>query len=81
MDPQKYISYVRVSTKHQHNSGLGEEAQRTAIASFVAAAGATLLGEYLEAESGGEADRLFLPRRWPIAKPAARSCSWPSSIA
>jgi DNA invertase Pin-like site-specific DNA recombinase len=56
----KFVSYIRVSTDRQHESGLGEEAQRTAITSFLTANGATLLAEYIETESGGKNDRPIL---------------------
>lgn len=46
------ISYLRVSTARQGASGLGLEAQRAAVASFAAAAGHTVVIEYVEIESG-----------------------------
>src|SRR5262245_3881214 len=42
----KYISYLRVSTKRQGQSGLGLEAQRAAVAHYKPVA------EYVEIESG-----------------------------
>ena len=45
-----YIAYYRVSTDRQGESGLGLEAQRTAVARFIGAA--SLLAEYQEIESG-----------------------------
>ena len=54
MDPT-FISYLRVSTKRQGESGLGLEAQRHAVASHIA--GGRLLAEYVEIESGGRNDR------------------------
>jgi DNA invertase Pin-like site-specific DNA recombinase len=50
-----FISYLRVSTARQGESGLGLEAQRQAVARHVA--GGSLLGEYLEVESGRKNDR------------------------
>lgn len=43
----KFISYLRVSTKGQGESGLGLEAQKSAVASYQPS-----LGEYVEVESG-----------------------------
>jgi len=46
-----YVSYVRVSTERQGQSGLGLEAQQRAIAAFVTGKG-RLVGEFVEVESG-----------------------------
>lgn len=51
----KYITYLRVSTARQGRSGLGLEAQRAAVAAH--AAGAHILREYVEVESGKRSDR------------------------
>jgi DNA invertase Pin-like site-specific DNA recombinase len=45
-----FVAYYRVSTDRQGESGLGLEAQRTAVARFIQ--GASLLGEFHEIESG-----------------------------
>jgi len=47
----RYISYLRVSTKRQGASGLGEDAQRATVAAMLAANQGQLLGEYAEVES------------------------------
>lgn len=52
---KKYISYLRVSTDRQGRSGLGLDAQRDAIATFIK--GERLLHEYVEIESGRISDR------------------------
>jgi len=49
---EKVVSYLRVSSKAQGKSGLGLEAQREAVARYVAGAGAELLAEYQEVETG-----------------------------
>jgi DNA invertase Pin-like site-specific DNA recombinase len=51
------IPYIRVSTQGQHRSGLGEDAQRDQLARFFTAEGFTPLAEYVEVESGKDADR------------------------
>jgi DNA invertase Pin-like site-specific DNA recombinase len=48
------IAYYRVSTAKQGRSGLGLDAQRTAVRAFV---GSDLLTEFVEVESGRTADR------------------------
>src|SRR3978361_799463 len=55
---QTVTSYIRVSTDRQGKSGLGIEAQRTAIARFVEAEGLDLIGEHVEVETGKGADAL-----------------------
>ena len=52
------IAYYRVSTDQQGQSGLGLEAQREAVARFVAnRPGGRLIGEFEEVESGKRVDR------------------------
>lgn len=53
----KFISYLRVSTDKQGRSGLGIEAQRDAVASYLNGGSRTLVKEYAEAESGKRSDR------------------------
>lgn len=53
----KFISYLRVSTDKQGRSGLGIEAQREAVASYLNGGRWTLLSEYVETESGRKSDR------------------------
>ena len=54
----KVVSYLRVSTGKQLKSGLGLEAQREKVAQYVAGAGAVLLKEFQEAETGKGANAL-----------------------
>lgn len=51
-----FIAYYRVSTDKQGRSGLGLDAQRQAVAQFVAGRGETL-AEFTEIESGRKNDR------------------------
>jgi DNA invertase Pin-like site-specific DNA recombinase len=53
----RFISYLRVSTDKQGKSGLGIEAQRDAVATHLNGGAWTLIGEYVEVESGKDDDR------------------------
>ena len=53
----KFVSYLRVSTDRQGRSGLGLDAQRNAVADFLAGGRWTLVREFVEVESGKRADR------------------------
>jgi DNA invertase Pin-like site-specific DNA recombinase len=53
----KFISYLRVSTDKQGRSGLGIEAQREAVTSYLNGGRWTLVAEYVETESGKRSDR------------------------
>src|SRR3954466_2965953 len=56
--PVRYIAYLRVSTDQQRGSGLGLEAQREAVAAYLATRpGAVLVDEHVEVESGKRRDR------------------------
>ena len=52
-----FIAYFRVSTKRQGKSGLGLEAQRDAVRTFLNGGSWTLAGEFTEVESGKRSDR------------------------
>lgn len=53
---KKYVSYLRVSTATQGNSGLGLEAQRNSVATFVKGTD-KIIAEYVEVESGKQDNR------------------------
>lgn len=53
----KYVAYYRVSTQGQGRSGLGLEAQRSAVDSYLQATGGQLVGWYRETESGKHDNR------------------------
>src|SRR5216683_3959739 len=57
-----FVSYLRVSTDRQGRSGLGIEAQRAAVASYLAGFGAEPIKEFIEVESGKRADQPELTR-------------------
>jgi len=62
------VSYLRVSTKEQGQSGLGLDAQREAVQRYASSLGATIIAEYTEVESGKRSDRKELLRAIPHAK-------------
>ena len=57
MDDQIFVSYLRVSTTEQSQSGLGLEAQRHAVCEYINRVSSELLGEFVEIESGSRNDR------------------------
>jgi DNA invertase Pin-like site-specific DNA recombinase len=65
------VAYYRVSTARQGRSGLGIEAQRTAVTGFAEAEGYDLVSEYVEVETGKGADAL--DRRPTLAAALARA--------
>src|SRR6516164_1191014 len=65
------IGYYRVSTTRQGKSGLGIEAQKTAVQRFAAAEGFALIAEHVEIETGKGFDAL--DRRPELAAALARA--------
>jgi len=57
MNEQKFVSYLRVSTIEQGESGLGLEAQRQAVHEYVSRVSCELIAEFVEIESGSRNDR------------------------
>ena len=53
----RFVAYYRVSTDRQGKSGLGLDAQRAAVAKYVAGAGGVVAAEFEEVESGKRNDR------------------------
>jgi DNA invertase Pin-like site-specific DNA recombinase len=74
---KRAVAYYRVSTKQQHRSGLGIEAQRTAVARFAEAERFQLIAEYVEAETGKGADALDRRPQLAAALAAARAAKCP----
>lgn len=64
----KFVAYERVSTARQGRSGLGLEAQRTAIDDFAATRGADVIGRFTEVESGGKDARPELAKALHLAR-------------
>ncbi|MBS0126465.1 recombinase family protein [Thetidibacter halocola] len=68
-DPlRKLVAYERVSTARQGRSGLGLEAQRSAIDSFAASRSAEVLARFTEVESGRRNDRPELDKALSLAR-------------
>ena len=75
------IAYYRVSTQRQGRSGLGLEAQRTAVARFAEAEGITIAGEFSEVETGKGADALDRRPQLAAALATARKEKCPVLVA
>src|SRR5471030_528122 len=78
---RQVISYIRVSTGQQGKSGLGIEAQREAIARFVATEGMEVTAEFVEVETGKGADALDRRPQLAAALAAARKAKVPVVVA
>jgi DNA invertase Pin-like site-specific DNA recombinase len=75
------VAYVRVSTAGQGRSGLGLEAQRTAIAQFCKRENFTIASEFTEIETGKGADALARRPKLAAAIKAARKVKGPVVVA
>jgi DNA invertase Pin-like site-specific DNA recombinase len=67
-EPPKLISYIRVSTKGQEQSGLGLEAQQALVERYRSSVGGKIVAEYRETESGRKDDRPELDKAFKRAK-------------
>jgi DNA invertase Pin-like site-specific DNA recombinase len=65
---RRAIAYYRVSTSEQGRSGLGLDAQKQAVSTYIANAGLELVADYQEIESGKRDDRPALHRAIAHAK-------------
>jgi DNA invertase Pin-like site-specific DNA recombinase len=75
------IAYYRVSTQRQGRSGLGLEAQRTAVARFAESEGITIADEFTEIETGKGADALDRRPQLAAALATARKERCPVLVA
>ena len=66
------VAYYRVSTKQQHRSGLGIDAQRATVTRFAESEGLRIIAEYVEVETGKGADALDRRPQLAAALSAAR---------
>ena len=64
----KYVSYFRVSTKEQGNSGLGLEAQKEAVKRFTNNCTDCIIYEFIEVASGKNDNRIELTKAIEYAK-------------
>ena len=53
----RYVAYYRVSTDRQGRSGLGLDAQKTAVEAYLNRSGGVLKAEFTEVQSGKDDDR------------------------
>ena len=53
--PKRYVTYCRVSTQRQGESGLGLESQAVAVARYVELSDGEIVGSFVETESGKKA--------------------------
>jgi DNA invertase Pin-like site-specific DNA recombinase len=64
----KFVSYLRVSTDRQGQSGLGLEAQHKAVTDFLNGGSWQLVAEFVETESGAKDDRPRLAEALALAR-------------
>lgn len=65
---QRFVAYYRVSTRKQGASGLGIEAQRTAVENYLGDRTAKVVAEFTEVESGKRSDRPALDQALTAAR-------------
>ena len=70
---ERAIAYLRVSTQRQQRSGLGIEAQRTAIQQFAVNEILAISAEFVEFETGKGADALDRRPQLAAALAAAKA--------
>ena len=78
---QQAVAYLRVSTSEQKKSGLGLEAQKSAIKAFAEREGLELVGTYKETQSGKGSDALDRRPRLAAALRKARKLDCPIIVA
>lgn len=75
------VSYIRVSTSQQGQSGLGIEAQREAFARFATVEGCDVVAEFVEIETGKGSDALDRRPQLGAALAKARALKCPVGVA
>ena len=65
---KKFVTYLRVSTTAQGQSGLGLEAQKKAVESYLSSVGGRSLAEFVEVESGRKNERVELQAALSLCK-------------
>ncbi len=78
--PRPLVSYIRVSTIRQRESGLGLEAQRKAIEAFASTAGFGIVAEFVETETGKGFDALDRRPQLSAALSEARKVRCPIAV-
>ncbi len=68
MQSGAFVSYCRVSTQKQGRSGLGLDAQREAVKGYLNGGDWRIVGEFVEVESGRNADRPELAKALACAR-------------
>ncbi len=68
MPMKRFVTYCRVSTNHQGANGLGMASQTETVRRYVQGQQGEVVGEFLEVESGGKADRPQLAEALALAK-------------
>ena len=63
-----FVAYYRVSTERQGRSGLGLDAQREMVRTYLSAGGCDLLSEFVEVESGRKTNRPELENALRVCK-------------
>ena len=63
-----FVSYIRVSTKAQGQSGLGLDAQRKAVTDYLNGGRWSLIDEYVEVESGANDERPELAKALALCR-------------
>ena len=75
------VAYYRVSTQRQGRSGLGIEAQGSTVELFAETEGITIIGEFVEVETGKGSDALERRPQLAAALAAARTARCPVVVA
>lgn len=66
----RFVTYLRVSTARQGESGLGLDAQRATVEAFARQHGGAIVAQHVEVESGKRSDRPELAKALAAAKKA-----------